>query len=125
MTGSQPTTPTAMGIDYPDTIVDRVNRRIETLREATGRDYAVDVAGRGAARYDGVWDGLSSPGLVTDAMLLDSGAVGLELMEEAAADRGDHGRIPVEPLYLRRPDVSVPHPLKQVLGSGPARGVAR
>ena len=116
---------TAMGIDYPDTIVDRVNRRIETLREATGRDYAVDVAGRGAARYDGVWDGLSSPGLVTDAMLLDSGAVGLELMEEAAADRGDHGRIPVEPLYLRRPDVSVPHPLKQVLGSGPARGVAR
>ncbi|WP_300766804.1 tRNA (adenosine(37)-N6)-threonylcarbamoyltransferase complex dimerization subunit type 1 TsaB [uncultured Bifidobacterium sp.] len=115
----------AMGIDYPDAIVERINREVETLRAGTGLDYAVDVAGRGVARYDGVWDGLRSPGLVTDAMLLDAGGVGLELMEEAAVNRGRHDVIPVEPLYLRRPDVSVPRPLKQVLGSGPAKDVAR
>ena len=45
---------------------------------------------------------------------------GLQIFEQCAENCVDkYERVKaVEPLYLRRPDVSVPNPLKHVLGSG-------
>lgn len=114
--------PVYMDIDYPDALVHRVNAAIADL---SGASCIVDVAGRGAARYDAVWDGLAAPGLVTDAVLLDGGARGLDLFASVAEHRNARDPRPVEPLYLRRPDVTVPPPLKQVLGSGPTIRAAR
>ncbi|WP_314688132.1 tRNA (adenosine(37)-N6)-threonylcarbamoyltransferase complex dimerization subunit type 1 TsaB [uncultured Bifidobacterium sp.] len=111
----------SMDIDHPDVLVRRVNAAVAGSSEPC----IVDVAGRGAVRYDAVWDGLAAPGLVSDAVLLDAGARGLDLFASVAERRDPHGARPVEPLYLRRPDVSVPPPLKQVLGSGPATRAAR
>lgn len=112
----------SMDIDYPDALVRRVNAAITG---PSASPCVVDVAGRGAARYDAVWDALAASGLVTDGILLDGGPRGLELFASVAERRQPHGPRPVEPLYLRRPDVSVPPPLKQVLGSGPATKAAQ
>jgi hypothetical protein len=100
----------------------------------------VDVVGHGAAKYAESWSVLSQPGTVLDASVLDMGAQGLaRYAEHAHADGGamqagsdgnaDGGTVAdsytnhraisptdaIEPLYLRRPDVSVPSPLKHVL----------
>ena len=48
--------------------------------------------------------------------LLDEGASGLERFAAfATSQQSLVNPEPVEPLYLRRPDVSVPNPLKHVL----------
>ena len=78
--------------------------------------YVVDVIGHGAVKYAQSWNAIASLGEVDDHALLDEGAEGLARFaafttsEQALAEP-----TPVEPLYLRRPDVSVPNPLKHVL----------
>ena len=49
-----------------------------------------------------------------DGSVLDAGSCGLESVAACA----EHAGLPVEPLYLRRPDVSVPNPLKRVIADG-------
>ena len=62
------------------------------------------------------WDSLAALGSVSDDTLLDKGAYGLERFASfATSDESLARPVPVEPLYLRRPDVSVPNPLKHVL----------
>ncbi len=49
---------------------------------------------------------------------MDAGKAGLAAFAATALSRelrGDRD-VPVEPLYLRRPDAEVPNPLKHVLG---------
>ena len=103
-----------MDIDSPENIVKRVDNVVNRLVDACdGADrYAVDVVGRGVARYAGVWPGLQHLGSVVAGSVQDAGVIGLELVA-GCADLDTHRT--VEPLYLRRPDVSVPNPLKHVL----------
>ncbi|ETY71622.1 tRNA (adenosine(37)-N6)-threonylcarbamoyltransferase complex dimerization subunit type 1 TsaB [Bifidobacterium moukalabense] len=115
--GATPRTLIEMDIDYPQSIVQRVDAAIERLRkEHPNVRYAVDIAGHGAMKYATTWNSLSALSSVSDDTLLDEGACGLERFAAfATSDEALSHPVPVEPLYLRRPDVSVPNPLKHVL----------
>ena len=106
-----------MDIDYPESIVNRVNEVLEQLRQSdTNVEYVVDVIGHGAAKYAQSWASLPEGGMVSDHALLDEGASGLERFAAFATSQQSLANPePIEPLYLRRPDVSVPNPLKHVL----------
>ena len=107
-----------MDIDYPEHIVERVNAALAEHGERDGVSYVVDVAGHGAAKYASVWQGLRALGSVVDGSVLDAGKAGLAVFATTALScelRGDQV-VPIEPLYLRRPDAEVPNPLKHVLG---------
>ena len=68
-----------MDIDYPESIVNRVNEVLEQLRQSdTNVEYVVDVIGHGAAKYAQSWASLPEGGMVSDHALLDEGASGLE-----------------------------------------------
>lgn len=104
-----------MDIDYPDSIAIRVNDILSKLSD-TNKPYAVDVIGHGAAKYAQSWNAIASLGEVDDHALLDGGADGLERFASFATNEHTlDNPTPIEPLYLRRPDVSVPNPLKHVL----------
>ena len=115
-----------MDIDYPDHIAERVNDAVADLHDALpDRRIVVDIIGHGAGKYASSWDGIDAVGVIGDVTPFDFGADGLALFARyAAAEHAGGTERPVEPLYLRRPDVSVPKPLKQVLHHGGAeRGV--
>ena len=112
-----------MDIDYPQNVVSRVN---EYLASETNENYCVDVLGHGAKKYVEDWRNIAHVGVIAEVSALDLGVQGLKIFEQCAlecaencADKDEHVKA-VEPLYLRRPDVSVPNPLKHVLGSGEA-----
>lgn len=113
-----------MDIDYPDNITACVNDIVERLNAANPNQcIIVDIAGHGARKYAAAWDALTARGAIIDQSLLDAGAEGLA----AFAQLGEHGEpdTPIEPLYLRRPDVSIPNPLKHVLGHAGATKAER
>ncbi|MFT8987273.1 MAG: tRNA (adenosine(37)-N6)-threonylcarbamoyltransferase complex dimerization subunit type 1 TsaB [Bifidobacterium psychraerophilum] len=121
----------AMDIDFPADIVRKVIACLES--EAGHTDaFVIDIVGHGAQRYSDVWATIQQPdaeasaqkvrqtalsvGRVIDQSVLDQGEEGLAIFAQAAVRRMEGGEaLPAEPLYLRRPDVSVPKPLKQVL----------
>lgn len=115
-----------MDIDYPDNIVQRVNAVVQQMRETDGLgrqiDVIVDVIGHGAQRYSQAWNQLEHPGTVLDASLPEQSEPGLRAFAELAMTQLNAGATPAsaEPLYLRRPDVSIPNPLKHVLNHGAA-----
>ena len=106
-----------MDIDYPESIANRVNEVLERLRQSdTNAEYVVDVIGHGAEKYAQSWASLPEGGMVSDHALLDEVSSGLERFAAfATSQQSLVNPEPVEPLYLRRPDVSVPNPLKHVL----------
>lgn len=111
-----------MDIDYPDHIAARVADAVAELQAAApGRRIAVDVVGHGARKYADAWPAIGRLGVVSDLTLLDAGRDGLAALADLTARRestDEADAVPaaaIEPLYLRRPDVSVPRPLKQVL----------
>ena len=112
-----------MDIDYPQNVVSRVN---EYLASETNENYCVDVLGHGAKKYVEDWRNIANVGVIAEVSALDLGVKGLKIFEQCALESAEHcsdenERVKaVEPLYLRRPDVSVPNPLKHVLGSGAA-----
>lgn len=107
----------AMDIDYPASIVERVNHAVHAYRQAVEGDVVVDVIGRGAAKYADVLSGIASVGDIVDESVLDQGAQGLDIFAaDAVVAAARNPGAPVEPLYLRRPDAEVPAPLKHVLG---------
>lgn len=125
----------AMDIDYPQHIVERIHATLNDFATTSDSEgsYRIDIIGHGAAKYADEWQKLGEMlGCVVEASVLDAGAVGLEIFAECAlcangvsgsktkystqGDSAENDQIkPVEPLYLRRPDVSVPNPLKHVL----------
>lgn len=116
-----------MDIDYPQNVVSRVN---EYLASKTSENYCVDVLGHGAKKYVEDWRNIAHVGVIAEVCALDLGVKGLQIFEQCALEcaencaencsNKDERVKAVEPLYLRRPDVSVPNPLKHVLGSGEA-----
>lgn len=113
----------AMDIDYPAHIADRVNQAVARLQsEHPGTRYVVDVAGHGARRYADAWNAIDRLGDVDERTLLDMGGDGLAAFAQFATEANAAGQaLAIEPLYLRRPDVSVPKPLKQVLNHAPVQ----
>lgn len=110
-----------MDIDYPDSIVQRVNQAAKQLHTVAG-DYRIDIIGHGAQRYSDAWSQLEQAYTILDASLPEQGKEGLQAFAELAITQLNGGATPApaEPLYLRRPDVSVPNPLKHVLNHGAA-----
>ncbi|MFU0513714.1 tRNA (adenosine(37)-N6)-threonylcarbamoyltransferase complex dimerization subunit type 1 TsaB [Gardnerella greenwoodii] len=112
-----------MDIDYPQNVVSRVN---EYLASETNENYCVDVLGHGAKKYVEDWRNIAHVGVIAEVCALDLCVKGLQIFEQCALEcaencvNKDERVKAVEPLYLRRPDVSVPNPLKHVLGSGEA-----
>ncbi|WEV58262.1 tRNA (adenosine(37)-N6)-threonylcarbamoyltransferase complex dimerization subunit type 1 TsaB [Bifidobacterium sp. ESL0728] len=125
-----------MDIDYPQHIVERINQAVQELAKtaASQGQYRIDIVGHGVSKYSEVWQNFGDMlGCVIDNSVLDTGATGLQIFADCAkasngidlsnpSDSGNElgndseGAVkPVEPLYLRRPDVSVPNPLKHVL----------
>ena len=110
-----------MDIDYPEHIVEWSDLRLEgpggpvPLTNLKPLQYSV---GHGAAKYASVWQGLRALGSVVDGSVLDAGKAGLAVFATTALSRELRGDqvVPIEPLYLRRPDAEVPNPLKHVLG---------
>ena len=108
-----------MDIDYPQNVVARVN---EYLASKNDENYCVDVLGHGAKKYVEDWRNIAHIGVIAEVCALDLGVQGLQIFEQCSLEcenKDEHVKA-VEPLYLRRPDVSVPNPLKHVLGSGEA-----
>lgn len=108
-----------MDIDYPQNVVARVN---EYLASKNCENYCVDVLGHGAKKYVEDWRNIAHVGVIAEVCALDLGVQGLQIFEQCSlecANKDEYVKA-VEPLYLRRPDVSVPNPLKHVLGSGEA-----
>ena len=110
-----------MDIDYPDSIVQRVNQAAKRFHTVAG-DYRIDIIGHGAQRYSDAWSQLEQAYTILDASLPEQGKEGLQAFAELAITQLNGGATPApaEPLYLRRPDVSVPNPLKHVLNHGAA-----
>lgn len=110
-----------MDIDYPDSIVQRVNQAAKRFHTVAG-DYRIDIIGHGAQRYSDAWNQLEQTYTILDASLPEQGKEGLQAFAELAITQLNGGATPApaEPLYLRRPDVSVPNPLKHVLNHGAA-----
>lgn len=110
-----------MDIDYPDSIVQRVNQAAKQLHTVAG-DYRIDIIGHGAQRYSDAWNQLEQAYTILDASLPEQGKEGLQAFAELAITQLNGGATPApaEPLYLRRPDISVPNPLKHVLNHGAA-----
>ncbi|MCO6558178.1 MAG: tRNA (adenosine(37)-N6)-threonylcarbamoyltransferase complex dimerization subunit type 1 TsaB [Bifidobacterium sp.] len=128
-----------MNIDYPQHIVERINQAVQKLhaKNPVQSEYRIDIVGHGALKYADAWQGFGDIlGCVIDHSVLDAGATGLQIFTECALEgngidsndasdangklggngnNGENPTKPVEPLYLRRPDVSVPNPLKHVL----------
>jgi tRNA threonylcarbamoyl adenosine modification protein YeaZ len=110
---------TVMDIDYPVQIAAIAEKAVESAIGAdTGADVVLDVIGQGASKYHELLDELGSRyqlGDVVDGSIVhDGGIEGLTAFAQLAID--DDRRL--EPLYLRRPDVSLPPPLKSVLETG-------
>lgn len=108
----------AMDIDYPTTIVDRVNTAVRDYAEAHGCDVdaiVVDVVGHGAGKYESVLRNVEQLGDIVDESVLDQTESWSLFATLAIAQHTEHPDDPIEPLYLRRPDAEVPNPLKHVL----------
>ena len=112
-----PRTVVGMDIAYPHDIVVTVNAKLASLQRADlgGPGFALDVTGHGAGRYPDVWPELHALDRIIDSSVLDRGAPGLRVFAERAlrADRNGHPQ-PAVPLYLRRPDISIPRPHREV-----------
>ncbi|NMM98027.1 tRNA (adenosine(37)-N6)-threonylcarbamoyltransferase complex dimerization subunit type 1 TsaB [Bifidobacterium olomucense] len=106
-----------MDIDYPSSIVERVNQAVRAYRATVEGDVMVDVIGHGAKKYAAELGGIESVGDIIDDSVLDQGKQGLGIFAaEAELNDKKSPDTLVEPLYLRRPDAEVPAPLKHVLG---------
>ncbi|PJM73133.1 tRNA (adenosine(37)-N6)-threonylcarbamoyltransferase complex dimerization subunit type 1 TsaB [Bifidobacterium primatium] len=114
-----------MDIDYPASIVERVNDAVRAWRERNGDDAVVDVIGHGADRYADTLSAIEHVGDIVDESVLDGGEQGLAVFAHDALLAYERDpETPVEPLYLRRPDAQIPAPLKHVLNHAGAERTA-
>lgn len=108
----------SMDIDYPERIVERVNEVCCHIADHNpSRTVTVSVTGRGVNKYAESWNGIQFQGHIQEDSLFDHGSAGINSFIQTASLSNSKQTKPVEPLYLRRPDVSVPNPLKHVIKS--------
>ncbi|MBT1165046.1 tRNA (adenosine(37)-N6)-threonylcarbamoyltransferase complex dimerization subunit type 1 TsaB [Bifidobacterium felsineum] len=107
----------AMDIDYPESIVERVNQAAREYQQAVAGHIVVDVVGHGAHKYASILEHIEHLGDIEESSVLDQGEQGLSIFaSEALLNAERKPDALVEPLYLRRPDAEIPAPLKHVLG---------
>ncbi|OZG49941.1 tRNA (adenosine(37)-N6)-threonylcarbamoyltransferase complex dimerization subunit type 1 TsaB [Bombiscardovia coagulans] len=105
-----------MDIDYPDRIVDRVNKMCSQIVSADPNSrIVVNVTGRGVDKYADSWHNLIFPGVVQEDSLFDHGLDGIDCFVACAQTSALEPVRSIEPLYLRRPDISIPNPSKHVM----------
>ena len=110
---------TDMSIDYPAAIGEKIAAIAEERESVDQGPVALVISGHGAGRYADQWERLDQHSgirvMLDEGSFLEDRTRGTGLMAACASIRAQHGLIDsVEPLYLRRPDVSVPNPLKHV-----------
>ena len=110
---------TEMSIDYPAAICEKIVANVEEQKSLDHNPVILIVSGHGTGRYADQWGHLAkhldAQVMLDEGSFLEDRTRGTDLMAACACRRAQHGLIdPVEPLYLRRPDVSVPNPLKHV-----------
>ncbi|WP_018143507.1 tRNA (adenosine(37)-N6)-threonylcarbamoyltransferase complex dimerization subunit type 1 TsaB [Alloscardovia criceti] len=77
----------------------------------------VDIIGRGAHKYASAWDMLPVGEIREESVLHNAGPAGLAIFAASAlAHQAKGDDVSTDPLYLRRPDVTIPAPNKHVLG---------
>ena len=110
-----------MDIDYPEHLVERINGLIDKLSNDAQQQVSVSVIGHGAEKYRTAWQNIRNIEHIIEGGIFDAGSAGAILFARCAHSNAiTKPQSPVEPLYLRRPDVSVPNPLKHVLHHGGA-----
>ena len=110
---------TEMSIDYPAAICEKIAAIAEERKSSDQDPVTMVVSGHGTGRYADQWERLNKQSdirvVLDEGSFLEDRIDGASLMAACACRRVQQGLIdPVEPLYLRRPDVSVPNPLKHV-----------
>ena len=110
---------TEMSIDYPAAICEKIAAMVEERKSPDQDPVTMVVSGHGTGRYADQWERLNKQSdirvVLDEGSFLEDRIDGTSLMAACACRRAQQGLIdPVEPLYLRRPDVSVPNPLKHV-----------
>lgn len=106
-----------MNIDTPSNIAAKVSAAVATIQQRhPDQPIAVDIVGHGASKYEQIWNQqpLRRNHLDHSPRHRRMGVKAFAALAEHDAD-ADADLRPIEPLYLRRPDVSVPNPLKHVL----------
>ncbi|MFT8638986.1 tRNA (adenosine(37)-N6)-threonylcarbamoyltransferase complex dimerization subunit type 1 TsaB [Bifidobacterium sp.] len=102
-------------IDYPDNIVSRVNTYLEDLSQRSAK-IRVDVMGHGIERYAEILNGIECLQRMHEGSVLESGTEGIEAFAALAmAHHRDGDDTTANPMYVRRPDVQMPNPLKRVV----------
>ena len=110
---------TEMSIDYPAVVCEKIAVIAEGQEYLDQGPVVLVISGHGAGRYADQWERLDNCSdiqvMLDEGSFLLDGTQGTSLMAACACRRAQQGLIdPVEPLYLRRPDISVPNPLKHV-----------
>jgi len=120
--GTRPTIEalSAMDIQDPAAISNALR---ETIERRSLEGIPLDILGHGAEKYAAAWETLpgSTPTIRDQSVIHAAGTEGLGLFARLALDHEKAGdSVSAEPLYLRRPDVSIPAPLKPVTEAGKA-----
>lgn len=103
-------------IDYPDNIVARINTYIDDVANEHDCDIIVDIIGHGVERYQTILQEIAHLHSAHDGSLLEAGIEGVRTFAALAMDHARLGdNVDAFPLYVRRPDVQIPNPLKRVV----------
>ncbi|WP_257639529.1 tRNA (adenosine(37)-N6)-threonylcarbamoyltransferase complex dimerization subunit type 1 TsaB [Alloscardovia macacae] len=106
-----------MDIAPADHIAEKIHSVLDMYLSDESSDTVVDVIGHGAVKYAASWQSLPVGEVREESVLHDAGAAGLGIFAAAAVMRQIQGKdVSTEPLYLRRPDVTIPAPSKHILG---------
>lgn len=77
----------------------------------------VDIIGHGATRYEQEWQHLPLVQIREESVMHNAGAAGVAIFAASALTAQIQGKdVSTDPLYLRRPDVTIPAPSKHILG---------
>lgn len=77
----------------------------------------VDVIGHGAQKYREAWNEFPTGEVRDESVVHNAGAAGLAIFAASAMMAKFHGKnTSTDPLYLRRPDVTIPSSQKHILG---------
>ncbi len=94
-------------------------QQIKTV-QSSNQKIIVDILGPGTEHYSDAWgkELAEYVGAISDfSMLHDAGAAGVETFAQIAIKHYENGdECSTEPLYLRRPDISIPNASKHKLG---------
>lgn len=102
----------------------------QRMADVVNDGVLVDIIGHGTAKYASAFNNQPWIGQVREESVLhDAGAAGLAIFAAQAVYTERNGQdVSDEPLYLRRPDVTIPAPSKHILGqtaiSMPVGGLA-